>query len=121
MNNTLKSQIELLSKTLEMQVDGVPSKVLPESFSEIVFFKTDKTIDDTTIEKVFIFEDYFVHPYETFDFHTKFNSGNPPPERVMQGVILRETEKMVYISVHTFDNQKTWVGWCPKKSVKLEN
>lgn len=110
----------MLSKTLEMQVDGVTSKDIPESFSEIVFFKNDKFISDANLEKVFVFEDYFIKPFKGFDFHEKFNNNTPPPEQAMQGFVLRETEKMFYISVHTFDGKKFWMGWVPKKSVRLE-
>ena len=120
MNNILKEQIELLAKTLDFQVDGKPSKDFPESFSEITFMRSNKTLDDKSLEKVFVFEDYIIKPYQGFDFHDKFNNGIAPPEKTMQGFILRETEKMWYLSVHTFDNMKFWMGYCPKKSVRID-
>ena len=61
-------------KTLEFQVDGNPSKDFPESFSEIVFFKSGKNLEDVS-EKTFSFESYIVKPYAGFDFHDKFNKG----------------------------------------------
>lgn len=121
MNNVVKSQLELLSKTLEIQVDGVTSKDIPESFSEIVFLKSDKVMSDVTLEKVFVFEEYFYKPFKGFDFHDKFNNGVPPPEQTMQGFVLKETEKMFYLSVHTFDNKRFWMGWAPKKSVRIDS
>ena len=120
MNNIVKTQLELLSKTLDFQVDGVTSKELPESFSKIVFIKSNKQLSDNALEKLFVFEDYFVKPSKTFNFHDKFNNGVPPPEQTLQGFILKETDKMFYISAHTFDNKKFWMGWVPKKSVRID-
>lgn len=105
-------------KTLEFQVDGKPSKDFPESFSEIVFFKSGKNLEDVS-EKTFSFESYIVKPYAGFDFHDKFNKGIAPPEQVMNGFIVKETEKMYYLKLHSNLTNKIWEGWCPKKSVKV--
>lgn len=116
MNNILKDQLNLL-KTLEFQVDGKPSKDFPESFSEVVFLRTTKQILDTSL-KTIKFESYIVTPYEGFDFHDKFNKGIAPPEQVMQGFIIKETEKMYYLKVKSTSG-KSWEGYCPKKSCKI--
>ena len=105
-------------KTLEFQVDGKPSKDFPESFSEIVFFKSGKNLEDVS-EKTFSFESYIVKPYAGFDFHDKFNKGIAPPEQVMNGFIVKETEKMYYLKLHSNLTNRIWEGWCPKKSVKV--
>lgn len=118
MNNTIKQQLEML-KTLDFQVDGKPSKEFPESFSDIIFLKTNTTNLVDTSEKTFIFEDYIIKPFEGFDFHKKFNKNIPPPAKIMQGQIIRETEKMYYIKVHTQDTSKMWEGFVPKKSCKV--
>lgn len=117
MNKVILDQLDML-KTLEFQVDGKPSKDFPESFSEIVFSKSGKNLIDVT-EKTFSFEKYIVQPYEGFDFHDKFNKGVAPPEQVMQGYVVKETEKMYYLKLHSSLSNKIWEGWCPKKSVKV--
>lgn len=119
MNNTIKEQLNML-KTLEFQVDGKPSKEFPEFFNEVVFMKntTGKEVLDTS-EKQFVFKDYIVHPFAGFDFHDKFNKGIAPPDLVMYGCILKETEKMYYIKAHTVENSKYWEGFIPKKSVTV--
>lgn len=117
MNKTIFEQLDML-KTLEFQVDGKPSKDFPESFSEIVFFKSGKNLEDVS-EKTFSFENYIIRPYVGFDFHDKFNKGIAPPEQVMNGFIVKETEKMYYLKLHSNLTNKIWEGWCPKKSVKI--
>lgn len=120
MNNTIKQQLDML-KTLEFQVDGKPSKDFPEFFNEVIFKKNiaDIKLYDTS-EKQIVFKDYFIHPFEGFDFHQKFNKGaEPPTDAVMYGTILKETDKMFYLKVHTFDAKKFWEGWCPKKSCTI--
>lgn len=119
MNNTIKEQLNML-KTLEFQVDGKPSKEFPEFFNEVVFMKNNAGVEVTdTREKQIIFKDYIIHPFEGFDFHDKFNNGVAPPERVMYGCILKETEKMYYLKVRTADYSKIWEGFCPKKSMEI--
>ena len=117
MNNTIKQQLEML-KTLEFEVDGVSVKDIPESFSEIVFKSTQKEIK-VDMEKTFIFEDYMIKPFKGFDFHDKFNQGVPPPEKTMKGIILKETEKMYYVKLSSYTSNATWIGWTPKKSVRV--
>lgn len=117
MNKVLLEQLNML-KTLEFQVDGKPSKDFPESFSEIIFFKSNRNLSDKT-EKIFSFEKYIIQPYDGFDFHDKFNKGVAPPEQVMQGCIIKETEKMYYLKLHSTYSGNVWEGWCPKKSVKI--
>jgi hypothetical protein len=116
-NKIILEQLDML-KTLEFQVDGKPSKDFPESFSEIVFSKSGVKLLDVS-EKTFSFEKYIVQPYEGFDFHDKFNKGVAPPEQVMMGCVVKETEKMYYLKLHSSYSDKTWEGWCPKKSVKV--
>ena len=118
MNKTIKEQLNML-KTLEFQVDGKSLKDFPEFFTEVVFLKNSNAQLFDTSEKTFAFKDYIVHPYEGFDLHEKFNKGKAPPETVMYGCILRETEKMYYIKVRTLDNTKIWEGYVPKKSVSV--
>lgn len=116
MNKTILTQLNML-KTLEFQVDGKSSKEIPESFSNIVFLKNGnkKLISEITV----VFKDYIVKPYQGFDFHDKFNKGVPPPEKIMFGCILKETEKMYFLKLRTKDNSKTWSGWCPRKSLEI--
>lgn len=118
MNKIIKEQLEML-KTLEFQVDGKPAKDFPESFSEITFFQTNRTVVDNS-EHTFSFEEYIIKPFEGFDFHDKFNKGIAPPERVMRGYIVKESNKMNYVNVRTLDNSQTWTGWIPKKSMKIQ-
>lgn len=148
MNKLMKSQLDMLN-TLEHTVDGQLTKDIPESFSQITFYKIGNTRALAYPKiKIFIFEDYIIKPFQGFDFHDKFNKGNPPPFKVMTGEILKETDKMYYLTckaiiattkycVHCLKPQVVkylcndcsklykniesivWVGWIPKKSVKI--
>ena len=120
MNKIILDQLNALKKTLEFQVDGKPSKDFPEFFSEVTFLKSGSDLVDTR-DKTFIFEDYIIRPFEGFDFHDKFNNGIAPPEKVMVGKIIKETEKMYFIEAESLFDIKTWKGWVPKKSVKIDN
>lgn len=124
MNKLLKEQVETLSKTLETLVDGEPFTEFPESFSTIIFKQSNNADNFNPInsnrEQMFIFEDYMMKDTDEFNFHTKFNNGNIPPEQVMYGYIVKETNNMYYLSLYTYNKKKFWMGWAPKKSVKIE-
>lgn len=117
MNKIIAEQLNML-KNLEFQVDGIPSKEFPDSFSEVTFIKNGTQLADTS-DKIVTFADYIINPYEGFDFHKKFNHDVPPPEQLMYGIIEKETEKMYYFNLKNSDGTKHWMGWCPKKSCKV--
>lgn len=149
MNNIMRSQLNML-KTLEHSVDGKITCDIPESFSQLIFYKKgNKSLDTQSKTLYFIFADYIIKPFAGFDFHTKFNKGVPPPFKVMTGDILKETEKMYYIScksivmpmkqcmhclkcgvvnyvcedcskLYNEIDKVTWEGWIPKKSLTLK-
>lgn len=116
MNDILKAQLNKLT-AFNFTVDGQHTAVIPDDFKEIIFFKnTEKPQDSICV----VFEDYIVTPFDGFDFHDKFNHGNPPYNKVMYGNIEKETEKMYYLSVHSSTSDVIWSGWCPKKSCKIK-
>lgn len=121
MNNILKSQLESL-KNIPHSIDGKITEEMPLDFKEIIWSRTStKDIpqqNPLTMEHTFIFEKYIVKPFVGFDFHDKFNRGVPPPNMVMKGYIIKETDKMYYIDVIGEGNTH-WAGWIPKKSVKV--
>ena len=119
MNNIIKEQLKLLTKNLEYQVDDVESNTLPDSFSNITFKKNTSQTSEC-LDRMVVFQDYIVHPYDGFDFHTKFNNDVPPPENVMYGYIEKETEKMYFFNLTSSDKTKHWRGWCPRKSCSVE-
>ena len=84
---------------------------IPDYFKEVVFPRNEQK---TFTVKV-IFADYFVRPFPGFDFHEKWNNGIPPHDTTMYGNILKETNGMWYMEVHSLSNSSIWVGWCPKK------
>ena len=116
MNKILKKQLEILTKKYPFETDGVEGEV-SDDFSQIVFKKGDKEVSNDI--KV-IFESYFVTGFPGFDFHDKWNNGVAPFDKVMYGKILKETEKMYYLELHTETNEKQWTGWCPKKSCTIK-
>lgn len=122
MLDIMREQLTMLNN-LKHSVDGKESEETPEDFKEIVWYKnsTDSIMDPSELpgaKKLFLFESYFVKPFEGFDFHEKFNRGVPPPEILMEGEIIKETEKMLYIDCGA--GEKRWSGWCPKKCVKIK-
>lgn len=87
-----------------------------ENINEIIFYKKNSINDGVTI----IFENYFVHPFEGFDFHVKYNHNIPPYSKEMVGYIEKETEKMYYFKGHALTDCKMWEGWVPKKSCTVK-
>lgn len=116
-NKVILEQLEML-KTLEFQVDGKLSKDVPKSFSNIVFLKSDKQVVVENEHRI-VFEPYVIQPFMD-DFHNKFNNGHRPPDLVTFGNVLKESEKMYYIQVRNVSNTKTFIGWIPKKSMRIE-
>lgn len=144
MNKVIKEQLDMLNSIKHM-VDGELVDSIPDSFNEIQFLK--ESCGYVNNNKQVIFEDYIIKPFVGFDFHEKFNKGNPPPFKYMKGIIVKETEKMYYFKLtpnmftsnfcnhclsknsggYLCDNcsklynlsNVTWEGWCPKKSCKV--
>lgn len=115
MNQILKQQLMKLM-TAHFEVDGKSEKGLPESFSEIVFFKKNKSINLIKVT----FENYIINPFPGFDFHDKWNNGIKPYAKVMYGKIINETKGMYQFELHSESSDKVWRGWCPKKSCTIE-
>lgn len=148
MNKLVQEQLNLLSNNLSFIVDDKNSSMIPSSFDHIIFKHSSSSLKDFE-DRVIIFEDYIIKPFEGFDFHNKFNNGTPPPFKYMKGKVVKETEKMYYLDVKanvfksnfcnhclkkgTFDYlcdncsklykdvcNVTWKGWCPKKSCTIK-
>lgn len=119
MTKIIDEQLEKL-KQYVCEVDGKTTSQLTEDFSTVTF--RDKSVKSEvkkdTNEVSVVFEDYIIHPYPGFDFHEKFNKGIAPSNRMMSGIVLKETEKMLYMSLQD-SNGDVWVGWCPKKSCHI--
>ena len=117
MNNVLLDQLNrLIDNGRKAKIGGKYIDTIPETMDAVVFEgKEAPAVKEVRV----IFEDYFVHPYKGFDFHTSLNQ-TPPPEKVMYGQIVRETEKMYAFSLHPEDSLELWVGKCPKKSCRVE-
>ena len=108
MNKTILDQLNMLT-TLKFVVDGKPAKYIPESFSTITFLKSNNCPVIENKDDIIKFENYIVNPFPGFDFHKKFNNNVPPPAQVMNGCIIKETEKMNYITARSSDG-KIWSG-----------
>ena len=146
MSSIIKEQLDLL-KNNSFEVDGKKLDYIPDTFNSITFFKTNKNINKIA-EKMFIFKDYMIIPFDGFDFNEKFNKGINPPLKIMFGEVLKETDKMYYIKAHgkcittsccshclTYGtvnllcskcledlgdiNNIVWQGWTPKKSCDI--
>ena len=115
MEKIILDQLEML-KTLDFQVDGKSSKDFPKSFSSILFLKKSNNIPKGELK--FTFKDYVLTDFMN-DFNKKFNKNKKIPEKIMLGIIIKDTEKMYYIKVRNKSNTKTFEGWIPKKSVDI--
>ena len=118
MNPIIKKQLQQLETTHRFKIDGKEANHIPDEFSEIIFEKDTVSVKDTIIVT---FEDYFLRPYKGFDFHQKWNNDIAPFAKKMYGNIVKETEKMYLLNVHTETSTDIWQGWCPKKSCKIVN
>ena len=116
--SVLKKQLQMLSNYKAL-VDSDQNKCILDAEDSIIFYKQEKSNNNIKI----IFENYFIYPFEGFDFHDKYNKGIPPYSKEMVGKILKETEKMYYFKGHSLTDPKIWEGWVPKKSciVKGDN
>ena len=118
LNKTILEQLNLL-KELNFNIDGIDTDVIPSDFSKIVFYKSDKQLNSLIGSNVtIVFEKYILKSYMD-DFHNKFNNGCRPTQLIMHGKILKETEKMYYIDVVDNKNESNFVGWIPKKSMRV--
>lgn len=85
-------------------------------FDSVVFFKRQRK---TGVVRV-TFEEYILRPFDGFDLHDKFNDGIAPKHKIMYGKIISETNGMYRLKVASDDGSEVWTGWCPKKSVTIE-
>lgn len=118
MNRTVKEQLQKLI-AFHFNTDNHNSvKGFNEPFTEIIFSKkkSSQSLDEIRVT----FEDYIIKPFDGFDFHDKWNNGQPPYAKVMYGKIVGETKGMYKLSVHSETSTKFWIGWCPKKSCKIK-
>ena len=118
MNKLLMEQLQKLKK-LHFKVDGISAKEIPESFTEILFSKKS---DNNSKEKEIkvIYENYIVQPFDGFNLHDKWNNGVAPYSKIMYGKIIDETKGMYKLKVHSETSDKEYIGWCPKKSCRIQ-
>lgn len=90
---------------------------VPDYFQDVVIPRSNDLSMTIRVE----FADYFIKPFEGFDFHEKWNNGVPPFSKVMYGNILKETNGMWYFELHPATSTNIWRGWCPKKSCTVTN
>ena len=115
LDKILKTQLMKL-KDAHFKVDGKYENSFPDTFSEIIFYKKD---NNQRYIKV-TFENYIINPFEGFDFHDKWNNGIKPYSKIMYGKVVDETKGMYKFELHSESNDKLWLGWCPKKSCRIE-
>lgn len=119
MNKNILDQLQRL-QSLKYEIDGGAKVDFDDDFSEVVFFKKSQNEIDLD-EKKFTFENYMIAPFPGFDFNKKFNNGIDPPEKVMYGKIIKETEKMYKVQLYSKNTGNQWCGWTPKKSVTISD
>lgn len=108
-----------MDKILQQQLSILKSKFRFEQTEDgAILFVHDGQNSPQSTKKV-VFEDYFITGFPGFNFHDKYNNGVAPPSRVMYGDIIKETEKMYQVRVHTSSSDKSWTGWVPKKSCTI--
>lgn len=119
---------KFLSKQLKM-VTAVDLSDVPDDFHVLCIDK-QKTLQnvDIHIGESFLIEleNYIIHPSENFTLHKNFNNNIAPTEKFMRVIVLEIMGKMVKIEGMGF-NMKThenvgeiWVGWLPRKSMKIK-
>ena len=116
MSQKVLEQIKKLSN-LEYTLDN-GSIDLDQYFSEITFKK--RNADKHAVDSIrVVFEDYIIKPFDGFDLHEKWNNGIAPYSKIMYGKIIKETAGMYMFTLHSEFSDKTWTGWCPKKSCEI--
>ena len=116
MSQKVLEQIKKLSN-LEYTLDN-GSIDLDQYFSEITFKK--RNADKQAVDSIrVVFEDYIIKPFDGFDLHEKWNNGVAPYSKIMYGKIIKETAGMYMFTLHSEFSDKTWTGWCPKKSCEI--
>lgn len=117
MTSQMRAVLERMT-IFPFEVDGETLTDIPETAKTVVFRKRGNAPEEKELKVTF--KPYFVTGFDRFDFHEKFNKGIYPPTTVMYGYIIKETEKMYYVALHTEMNDKTWDGWVPKKSCVVQ-
>lgn len=113
MDQIILNQLEQL-KFYSYTIDSNPSKKDMSSIDDSIIFNKTSIINKSNRYR-FILEEYMVKPYEGFTFNEQFNGGINPPSTVLEGEIIKTTEKMYKIKCND------WEGWVPIKSCRLEN
>lgn len=115
MNKILLDQLQTLS-TVPFKIDNGDGKDFSKPFSEVIFYKNASEKNLVRVR----FADYFLHPFQGFDFHHNWNNDNPPPCEIMYGEIDNETKGMYHFNGKNLSGDKKWSGWVPKKSCIME-
>ena len=113
MDQIILNQLEQL-KFYSYTIDSNPSKKDMSSIDDSIVFDRTNIINKSNRYR-FILEEYMVKPYEGFTFNEQFNGGINHPSTVLEGEIIKTTEKMYKIKCND------WEGWVPIKSCRLEN
>lgn len=79
----------------------------------------DKVEEDIMLDHYYkiTVADYIVHPYENFTLHTNWNNGKVPTDSQMNCEIIQKMGKMIKVEAVGVNDQKSWCGWLPRKSV----
>lgn len=104
------------------EINKLPHKIVGGDdilgdFEYVIFPKSG----DGKLENIRVkFADYILNPPPQFDLHERWNNGIAPPEKVMYGRIVKETNGMYHFVLKTEFQDNVWDGWCPKSSCEVE-
>lgn len=134
MNRVIKDQLDML-KSLEFQVDGKPSKDFPETFSKVVFFKSNSKLDSLkddnslSIGKSYLIEfaNYIINEPENFDLSKKWNNGIKPKSSIAKIKVLDIKGKMIKVNALGYDLKRNIEIlddlcsslWVPMKAIRI--
>lgn len=111
----IRQLTDIKAKGIEFEITSNNSSL--GGFEKIVFKQNTSTPKEVKV----VFSDYIIHPYDGFDLHEKWNNNIAPPFATMYGSIVQETNGMYRFNLHDENYEKTWQGWCPKKSCVVIN
>ena len=100
----------------------IPRIYIDNNPNKIIFKKQGANIDtDFIVFNTYniLVEDYILNPPPGFTLADNWNFGTNPPEKELTAKVLQIAGKMIKFDCIGKTTNINWVGWLPKKSIKI--
>lgn len=115
MNKFIKKELNKVNVALPPWDDNTTTLVIHPGGRKVVV--TDEFVVGNNLK--LHLENYLVHPYEGFTLAENWNGGTNPPESVINATIIQIMGKMIKVDCVGETSGTHWIGWLPKKGIKV--